>query len=121
MAGRTKEQIKQGNDLLRDTFLGIFGKVVLSEGVKFSPAREDILTAVREFKNFNESNDPHGEHDFASFEVEDPEGDFCDQRKKSFTKGIFKIDYYTPDYSCGADPYTQPFRRVLTIMLANEY
>lgn len=67
MAGFTKEEIRQGNDLLRDTFFRIFGIVSLSNGVRHSPVKEEIISAVREFKNFNVNNDPYGEHDFGIF------------------------------------------------------
>lgn len=121
MAGLSKDQIRIGNDLLRDTFFKIFGIVSITDGVKHSPVKEQIITMVREFKDFSNSNDPHGEHDFGSFEVENPEGEFCEERMKSYTKASFKIDYYAPDLIYGADPYSEPFKRVLTIMLANEY
>lgn len=36
-----------------------------------------ILTRVREFSEFGEDNDPHGEHDFGSFDVK---GAVCDDK-----------------------------------------
>lgn len=53
-------------------------------------------------------NDPHGEHDFGSLTV---------AGKKVF----WKIDYYQRDLSGWCDPLSPECRRVLTVMLAEEY
>jgi hypothetical protein len=69
-----------------------------------------IMTAVREFSIFDEKNDPYGEHDFGSFEL--------------FTKQFFwKIDYYDNALRNGSEDPSDPAqtKRVLTIMLAEEY
>ena len=68
----------------------------------------DIFVAVQEFSNFTEDNDPYGEHDFGSFTA-------------GGNKVFWKIDYYTQDLSSGCDPLDSGCRRVLTIMLAEEY
>lgn len=65
-----------------------------------SKAHAEILKKVRDFNDFNKGNDPYGEHDFGSFEHND---------KKIF----WKIDNYTEQ--------PEPYRSVLTIMLADEY
>ncbi len=59
------------------------------------------------YDDFTEANDPHGEHDFGSFEV-------------SSLKFFWKIDLYEePDVKdANGDPVVN---RVLTIMLASEY
>ena len=66
---------------------------------------------VRDFDNFTEENDPYGEHDFGAFEVE------------GVGRIFFKVDYYDTDYSGGSDDPTdlEKTRRVLTVMLAEEY
>jgi hypothetical protein len=66
--------------------------------------------AVREYSAFNEGNDPYGEHDFGSF-VLDGENLF------------WKIDYYDPLFDGHSrDPADAAVtRRVLTILLAEEY
>lgn len=68
------------------------------------------VAAVTAFSDFNEDNDPHGERDFGAFEIEG-------------RRLFWKIDYYdraivmaSPD---PADPAVT--RRVLTLMLAEEY
>jgi hypothetical protein len=68
------------------------------------------VKAVREFNDFTESNDPHGEHDFGTFEID----------------GItlfWKIDYYDQNLEYGSPDPADPSvtRRVLTILLAEEY
>ncbi|MGE3146302.1 MAG: DUF3768 domain-containing protein, partial [Pseudorhodoplanes sp.] len=66
---------------------------------------------VREFAAFTPDNDPLGEHDFGAIE-QDGVGTV-----------FWKIDYYDPDYRChSADPADPKVtRRVLTILLADEY
>ncbi|MGX1499837.1 hypothetical protein ACSSV1_004897 [Labrenzia sp. MBR-25] len=99
------------NDLLRTTFLA--GRVVLTQGIAAldDEDREVVLTQVREFSDFNEDNDPYGQRDFGAFTHE------------AAGKVFWKIDYYDLDYKYlspdPADP--QVTRRVLTIMLADEY
>jgi hypothetical protein len=98
------------NDAFRRTFSG--GRVTLTSGVDALP---DLIKAqaqqlVRVFDYFNEDNDPHGEHDFGSFEIAD----------HNF---FWKIDYYDRDCVFGSEDPGDPARttRVLTIMLASEY
>jgi hypothetical protein len=92
------------------TFAG--GRVCLTQGVNALPeiARSTLIRRVRDFAEFNPDNDPHGEHDFGSFEID---GD----------KFFWKIDYYTPDMKGGSEDPSKPARttRVLTIMFAEEY
>ncbi len=68
----------------------------------------DIFVTVQEFTAFTEDNDPYGEHDFGSFTIDGQ-------------KVFWKIDYYTQDLSGGCDPLDPHCRRVITIMLAEEY
>ena len=65
---------------------------------------------VQTFTEFNADNDPHGEHDFGSFEV-------------AGEKIFWKIDYYDSGMMFGSDDPSAPEKttRVLTIMLADEY
>lgn len=67
-----------------------------------------IFVKVRDFTDFTEDNDPYGEHDFGSFEVRGH-------------KIFWKIDYYQANDDTGCDPLDTDCRRVLTIMLAEEY
>ena len=68
----------------------------------------DIFVAVQEFSNFTEDNDPHGEHDFGSFTV-------------AGNKVFWKIAYYDQQLQYVAEPLDPDCRRVVTIMLAEEY
>jgi hypothetical protein len=74
-------RIRQLNDAFRRTFAG--GRVVLTSGVDALPdlIKARALQLVRIFDDFSEDNDPHGEHDFGSFEL------------ANFTF-FWKIDYY---------------------------
>ena len=62
------------------------------------------------FDDFCQANDPHGEHDFGSFEAE---GHTI----------FFKIEYYDRAMSFGSPDPSDPSvtTRVITIMLAEEY
>ncbi len=57
------------NDNFRSTFIG--GHVVFTSGVSELPidVKAKALLMVKTFKDFTPDNDPHGEHDFGSFEV----------------------------------------------------
>ncbi len=70
----------------------------------------ECVRLVTEFSDFDADNDPHGEHDFGSFELGDD----------AF---FWKIDYYDPSLTSGSSDPANPDAtcRVLTIMLASEY
>ena len=104
------ERIRALNDLLRTQGLG--GSIVVTRGIAALPPANQvgIMQAVQTFTAFNKANDPYGEHDFASLEVADH-------------RVMFKIDYYDAGmrgHSPDAAESTLT-RRVLTIMLAEEY
>ena len=67
-----------------------------------------IFVKVRDFTDFTEDNDPYGEHDFGSLKVADH-------------KVFWKIDYYDSNLKNWCDPLSPKCRRVVTIMLAEEY
>lgn len=104
-------KIAQLNDVLRTTFLT--GKVILTPGIRAlaDADREAIITAVREFSAFTPDNDPYGEHDFGAVTL------------PNVGKVFWKIDYYDDQYECHSPDASNPkvTRRVLTIMLAEEY
>ncbi|TGY88222.1 DUF3768 domain-containing protein [Marinicauda algicola] len=68
------------------------------------------IVKMRQFDRFTEDNDPHGEHDFGSFELEGE-------------RLFWKIDYYdTTLEKASPDPANPSLTtRVLTLMLASEY
>ena len=98
------------NDAFRTTFHG--GRVMLTAGVDAlaDSVKAEVLSKVQTFAEFNGDNDPHGEHDFVSFEHEGE-------------KYFGKIDYYAPDMQHGSEDPANPQKttRVLTIMRASEY
>jgi Protein of unknown function (DUF3768) len=104
------DRIRVLNDNFRSTFVG--GQVMLTQGVAELPldTKARVLLAVQSFSNFTKDNDPHGEHDFGSIEVE---GEAY----------FFKVDYYALDMECGSEDSADPIvtARVLTIMRADEY
>ena len=72
------------------------------------PLMNEIFVKVRDFNEFTEDNDPYGEHDFGSFEI-------------LGNRIFWKIDYYNQELSGWCDPLSPDCRRVLTIMLAEEF
>ncbi len=102
--------IRNLNDAFRRSFLG--GRVMVTTAVDSLDAVERfaLLMAVRRFDSFDAGNDPHGEHDFGSIEL-------------NGTRFFWKIDCY--DRACeyaspdAGDPAVTA--RVLTIMRADEY
>ncbi len=68
------------------------------------------LQAVQDYSTFTEENDPYGEHDFGAFDLDG-------------VRLYWKIDYYDLDLKCGSpDPADETVtRRVLTVLLADEY
>lgn len=105
-----RERIRELNDQLRWSGLG--GRVLITQGVDAlgAHAAAAVLAAVRRFDGFTPDNDPHGEHDFGSLEVEG-------------RRIFFKIDYYDLTETMHSEDAADPdkTRRVLTIMLAEEY
>ena len=103
-------RIQELNDALRRFFIG--GVVVVTAGFESLPAdrRRLILAKVRAFDQFDEDNDPHGEHDFGLVE----DGD---------VRCFWKIDCYDRDMELMSPDPANPSvtTRVLTVMLANEY
>jgi uncharacterized protein DUF3768 len=88
------------------------GQLVITRGVA-AHGNEFInraMAAVRAFVTFGPENDPYGEHDFGSFELDGE-------------KLFWKIDAYDTNYEYGSPNPADPTvtRRVLTVLLAEEY
>ena len=109
MSNKT-ERIRDLNDLFRASMRN--GKLLMTSGIASLSYAEQafIIEKVRTFDAFTEDNDPHGEHDFGSFE--------CNGQKI-----FWKIDYYAPGMEYGSEDPADPDKtvRVLTVMLAEEY
>lgn len=104
------ERIKTLNDELRRKHRG--GQTVLTLGVA---SLGDVVVArivkiIEDYDDFSEANDPWGEHDFGSCEVDGQ-------------KVFWKIDYYDLALSMHSPDPADPSvtSRVITIMLASEY
>jgi len=84
------------------------------------------LAAIVTFTKFDSENDPYAEHDFGAI-YRLARGAWTQDRpedEKTITETVFwKVDCYDSDLVFGSDAAwdeSQP-KRVLTIMLANEY
>lgn len=107
---RDAEKTARLNDLLRQTFLT--GRVVMTRGVAELPeeTRARVLSMVRSYDDFDVLAGAQQERDFGAFEYQG--------------QGYFwKIDCYDADLKyLSPDPANPDVtRRVLTIMLADEY
>lgn len=104
LAGTRTGEIAFRNDVFRRKGTGI----TITRGVQETPNLRGLLEKVRWYSRFTPDNDPYGEHDFGSFDWE----------------GIlifWKIDYYDQHLERWEDPLSKNCRRVLTVMLADEY
>jgi Protein of unknown function (DUF3768) len=103
-------RIRALNDELRQNLAG--GIAVMTPGVAAlgAEAVERIVKTIAVFDDFCRANDPYEEHDFGAFEVD---GQMI----------MFKIDYLDRDLSMHSPNPADPSvtRRVITIMLAEEY
>lgn len=99
---------------LNDAFRAnpILGTTILTAGIR-SNSSEDIayiMNKVRNFKDFNEDNNPYGERDFGAFDY---------KKQKIF----WKIDYYDLNFEFVSPDAADASitNRVLTVMYADEY
>ena len=104
------DRIRVLNDNFRSTFVG--GQLLLTQGVDALPldTKARMILAVQSFSNFTKDNDPHGEHDFGSFEIE----------SEAY---FFKLDYYDKAMKSGSEDPSDPEQttRVITIGEASDY
>ena len=107
---KATQSIAHLNDQARTTLTNC--KLIITKGIDLlgAEAVDRILHLVMRFDDFSERNDPFGEHDFGAIEY-------------AANTVFWKIDYldlhlmnHSPDPS---DPHVT--RRVLTIMLGEEY
>lgn len=109
-------KIRKLNDDLRKFGPGPWNKLFLTHMMSQTPMplRLKVFSAVQSFNDFNEDNDPYGEHDCAIMDVKDADG--------TVHRIFFKIDYYDTDLRYGSEaPWNERMcRRVLTIGFAEE-
>jgi Protein of unknown function (DUF3768) len=105
-----RDRIRALNDAFRRSFVG--GTVIVTAGFNSLSAgqRHLVLARIRAFNNFNEDNDPHGEHDFGLIDGGD-------------VRVFWKIDYYDHEMELMSTDPAGPSvtTRVLTVMLVEEY
>lgn len=94
--------------ILNDQFRKLGFGVTITQGAGALSDLEGLMRSIRAFDEFNEDNDPYKEHDFGSLRW---------QGEKVF----WKIDYYNDKLTCYEDPLSGGCKRVMTVMLAEEY
>jgi hypothetical protein len=109
----TKEQvaeIRRLNDQFRTTFQG--GQILLTQSFAELPdmVKASALEMVASFKDFNEENDPHEEHNYGSF-------DHCDHEV------WWKIDCFDSKMEMASPDSADPTKtkRIMTIGLAQDW
>lgn len=104
------EQIAQLNDVLRKAGEG--GAIIVTRAVRSLNGfcHLALVAQLAEYDRFDLDNDPHGERDFGDLELFGADL-------------LWKIDYYDRDCRFGSDDPAdaQQTRRVLTVMLADEF
>ena len=120
-------RIARLNDLARRA-MGVACTAVATVGFRSLPDADQssIRELIETFDAFDEDNDPHSERDFGCvyqlvcgrWTTEHPRLR-DDERERVF----WKLDYYDRDLRFGSEDAANPAvtRRVLTIMLADEY
>src|SRR6202045_5248228 len=88
--GGKSAKIRTLNDRFRKSLTG--GRVMMTAAVSALPdkVRARAIKLTRTFDDFTPDNDPHNEHDFGSFEIDD-------------LKFIFKHDYYDKSMQYGSE------------------
>lgn len=93
---------------LNDKFRLVTSKYMLTNGIRSLTNLDVLIDYIALYSAFNEDNDPYGEHDFGSLEWKGE-------------KVFWKIDYYNQALSGWCDPLSPDCKRVITVMLAEEY
>lgn len=101
------EQIARVNDAFRRAGPG-GGDWYITPGVQDLANVPGLVDAVIAYDDFHPDIDPYGEHDM---------GRIMWEQEKCY----WKIDYYDQARQYGLDPLDPECRRVITILLAEEY
>jgi hypothetical protein len=112
MTAAKTEAIRALNDRFRHNLSGSQGTAVITTGVAAlgDEVVARIFKTIAVYDDFCNANDPYEEHDFGALDVD---GQIV----------FFKIDYYDPILTHHSIDPADPTitRRVITIMLAEEY
>lgn len=129
-AAAAREQtarIARLNDLARRA-MGIACTAIVTAGFRSLPDADQsqVRELIETFDVFTDDNDPHGERDFGTiYQLRD--GSWTTERPRlrddERERVFWKIDYYDRDMQFGSEDAANPAitRRVLTIMLSDEY
>ncbi len=120
-------RIARLNDLARRA-MGVACTVVATVGFRSLPDADQscVRELIETFDAFTEDNDPHGERDFGCI-YQLGCGRWTTERSQlredEREKVFWKLDYYDRDMQYASDDAANPAitRRVLTIMLSDEY
>jgi len=104
------DRIRALNDRLRQQLTTGVAVITPAVAALGQEAVDRIVKTIAVFDDFCHANDPYEEHDFGAFEVDGH-------------KLFFKIDYYDTSLACHSPDPADPAvtKRVITIMLADEY
>ena len=120
-------RIARLNDMARQA-MGVACTAVATVGFRSLPDADQskVRELIETFDAFDEDNDPHGERDFGTiYQLGD--GRWTTERPRlrddERERVFWKFDYYDRDLRFGSEDAANPAitRRVLTIMLADEY
>ena len=120
-------RIARLNDVARSA-MGVACTAVATVGFRSLPDADQsqVRQLIETFDAFDEDNDPHGERDFGCvYQLGD--GQWTTERpgvrEDELERVFWKFDYYDRDLRFGSEDAANPAvtRRVLTIMLADEY
>lgn len=129
-AAAAREQtarIARLNDLARRA-MGVACTAVATAGFRSLPDADQsqVRELIETFDAFTDDNDPHGERDFgAIYQLRD--GRWTTERPRSQEdereRVFWKLDYYDRNIEFASEDAANPAitRRVLTIMLSDEY
>ncbi|NJS14522.1 MAG: DUF3768 domain-containing protein [Sphingopyxis sp.] len=118
------EQIARLNDRARQA-MGLACRAVATVGFRSLPQADQsrIRELIETFDAFTPDNDPHSERDFGAI-YQAADGGWSTKRHGQPRETVFwKIDYFDRTLQFGSEDPANPAitRRVLTIMLAEEY
>ena len=120
-------RIARLNDLARSA-MGVACTAVATVGFRSLPKADQsrVRELIETFDAFTEDNDPHGERDFGTiYQLGD--GQWTTDRPRvrddECERVFWKLDYYDRDLRFASEDAADPTRtrRVLTIMLSDEY
>ena len=122
-----RDRIARLNDMARKA-MGVACTAVATVGFRSLSASDQsrVRELIETFDAFDEDNDPYGERDFGTI-YQRGDGRWTTERPRlrddERERVFWKFDYYDRDLRFGSEDAANPAvtRRVLTIMLADEY